>query len=183
MFPRLLLLATAIAASTSLQAAPTGLDSNGHLQAVARAGTTQGFAFTRLENGVQVRVAGHTKNILFYGPGTGVDDGWFARAAAGKLRLPADGRDYLSLVHIADMATATLAAITRWPSRQALIVADDEPARWGDILRFVCTVAGASEPQPGGRSLMPSFRVRNARARELLAWAPSYSSYRAGLAR
>lgn len=70
MFPRLLLLATAIAASTSLRAATTGLDSNGHLQSVECAATTQGFAFTRLENGVQVRVAGHTKNILFYGPGT-----------------------------------------------------------------------------------------------------------------
>ena len=123
------------------------------------------------------------RGALFYGPGTGLDDDWFARAAAGKLRLPADGRDYISLVHIADMATATLAAVTRWPSWQALIVADDEPARWSDIFNFVCTVAGASAPQPGGRSLMPSFRVRNARARELLAWAPSYSTYRAGLAR
>ncbi len=28
---------------------------------------------------------------LFYGPGTGFDDGWYARAAAGKLRLPGDG--------------------------------------------------------------------------------------------
>ena len=28
---------------------------------------------------------------LFYGPGTGFDDDWFARAAAGKLRLPGDG--------------------------------------------------------------------------------------------
>ncbi|HET9230112.1 MAG TPA: NAD(P)H-binding protein, partial [Vitreimonas sp.] len=33
---------------------------------------------------------------LFYGPGTGFDDGWFARAQAGKLRLPGDGTDYVS---------------------------------------------------------------------------------------
>jgi uncharacterized protein YbjT (DUF2867 family) len=60
---------------------------------------------------------------LFYGPGTGFDHDWFARARAGKLRLP------------------------------------------------------------GGRSLMPSFRVKNQRAREALSWRPLYSDYRAGLAR
>jgi len=58
---------------------------------------------------------------LFYGPGTGLDDDWFARARAGKLRLPGDGNGFISLIHIADMADATLAAITAWPSRNALI--------------------------------------------------------------
>ena len=120
---------------------------------------------------------------LFYGPGTGFDDDWFARARAGKLRLPAEGDDYVSLVHIADMADATVAAIRRWPSRQPLIVADDGPARWRDVLTYVCAVAGSNPPQPGGRSAMPSFRVKNARARALLAWAPVYRDYRAGLVR
>lgn len=120
---------------------------------------------------------------LFYGPGAGFDDDWFARARAGKLKLPAAGNDYVSLVHIADMAAATVAAIGRWPSRQPLIVADDQPARWRDILTYVCVVAGSAPPEPGGRSGMPSFRVSNRRARELLAWAPVYSDYRAGLIR
>jgi nucleoside-diphosphate-sugar epimerase len=123
------------------------------------------------------------RGALFYGAGTGFDDDWFARARAGKLRLPAAGEDYVSLVHIADMAAATVAAISRWPSRRPLIVADDCPARWRDVLTYVCTVAGSNPPEPGGRSLMPSFRVRNARARELLAWQPMYPDYRVGLAR
>ena len=46
------------------------------------------------------------RGALFYGPGTGFDDDWFARARAGKLRLPAPGDDYVSLVHVADMADA-----------------------------------------------------------------------------
>lgn len=120
---------------------------------------------------------------LFYGPGTGFDDDWFARARAAKLRMPEEGNDYVSLVHIADMAVATVAAIGRWPSRQALIVADDHPAPWRDVLTYVCAVVGGSPPQPGGRALMPSFRVTNRRARELLSWAPSYADYRAGLVR
>ncbi len=120
---------------------------------------------------------------LFYGPGTGFDDEWFARARAGKLRMPEEGKDYVSLVHIADMAVATVAAIRRWPSRQALIVADDHPAPWSDVLSYVCAVARVSPPQPGGRALMPSFRVKNGRARETLSWVPFYADYRAGLVR
>jgi nucleoside-diphosphate-sugar epimerase len=120
---------------------------------------------------------------LFYGPGTGFDDDWFARARAGTLRLPGEGDDYVSLVHIADMVAATSAALGRWPSRRALIVADDRPARWREVLTYVCALAGGNPPQPGGRALMPSFRVTNRRARELLSWAPLYADYRAGLAR
>jgi nucleoside-diphosphate-sugar epimerase len=120
---------------------------------------------------------------LFYGPGTGFDDDWFARAQAGRLRMPGDGSDYVSLVHIADMAEATVAAVERWPSRRTLIVADDEPAPWRDVFAYVAAVAGAAPPSPGGRQGLPSFRVRNGRARDALAWAPIYATYRAGLAR
>jgi nucleoside-diphosphate-sugar epimerase len=120
---------------------------------------------------------------LFYGPGTGFDDDWFSRAAAGKLRLPAQGEEFVSLVHIADMAAATAAAIQRWPSRQALIVADDRPVRWKELFGYVATLAGAAPPAPGGRIGFPSFRVSNRRAREALAWTPRYADYRAGLVR
>jgi len=120
---------------------------------------------------------------LFYGPGTGFDDDWLARARAGKLRLPGDGEDWVSLVHIADMAEATVATIARWPSHRTLIVADDEPARWRDVFAYVAAIVGAEPPEPGGRIGFPSFRVSNRRAREALDWAPIYASYRVGLAR
>jgi nucleoside-diphosphate-sugar epimerase len=120
---------------------------------------------------------------LFYGPGTGFDDDWFARAAAGKPRLPGDGADFVSLVHIADMAAATVAALAAWPSRQTLIVADDRPARWREVLGYVAQVVGAEPPRPGGRLGFPSFRMSNRRAREALGWAPLYADHRAGLVR
>jgi nucleoside-diphosphate-sugar epimerase len=120
---------------------------------------------------------------LFYGPGTGFDDEWFSRAQAGKLRLPGDGSDYVSLLHIADMAGATLAALARWPSRQALIVADDEPTPWCEVFGYIAKLAGAPPPAAGGRQGFPSFRVSNRRAREVLSWAPFYTNYRVGLIR
>jgi nucleoside-diphosphate-sugar epimerase len=81
------------------------------------------------------------------------------------------------------MAAATVAAIANWPSRRALIVSDDRPAQWRDVFSYVCAVSQASDPKPGGRLLMPSFRVSNRRAREALRWAPLYSDFRAGLSR
>lgn len=119
---------------------------------------------------------------LFYGPGTGFDDDWFARARTGRLRLPADGSGYVSLVHIQDMAAATARTVVRWPSRQAVIVADDQPARWREIFNHVAASVGAAAPEPGGRVGFPSFRVRNARAKEALSWAPFYATYHSGLA-
>jgi nucleoside-diphosphate-sugar epimerase len=123
------------------------------------------------------------RGALFYGPGTGFDDDWFQRARAGKLRLPGTGDDYVSLVHIADMGEATVAALSRWPSRQSLIVADDTPARWRDLFGYIAAAAGAPAPEPGGPPRFPSFRVSNRRAREALAWSPRYPDYRIGLAR
>lgn len=123
------------------------------------------------------------RGALFYGPGTGFDDDWFARARAGKLRLPLEGRDHVSLVHIADMAAATVAALQRWPSRQALIVADDAPPRWAELFGHVCALAGSAPPAPGGRQLMLPFRVTNRQARDVLGWAPRYADFRSGLAR
>jgi nucleoside-diphosphate-sugar epimerase len=120
---------------------------------------------------------------LFYGPGTGFDDDWFGRAKAGKLRLPGDGDTFVSLVHIADMVDATLTAIARWPREKTLIIADDRPVRWRELFAFVAESAGGPAPTPGGRIGFPSFRVRNARAREALGWKPFYGDFRAGLAR
>jgi nucleoside-diphosphate-sugar epimerase len=120
---------------------------------------------------------------LFYGPGTGFDDDWFARARAGKLRLPEDGAAFVSLVHVSDMAAATVAAVKHWPSRQTLIVADDEPARWREVFGFVAQSVGAPAPEPGGAAAFASFRVSNRRARAALNWAPFYTNYRVGLIR
>ena len=119
---------------------------------------------------------------LFYGPGTGFDEEWRSRALSGKLRLPANADAYVSLVHVADMAEATANAIDHWPSRQRLIVADDEPVRWRHLLGHVAASVGAAPPEIGDRPGFPSFRVSNRRARRALSWAPFYRDYRMGLA-
>jgi nucleoside-diphosphate-sugar epimerase len=120
---------------------------------------------------------------LFYGPGTGFDDGWYARAAANKLRLPGEGLEYVTLVHIADMAAATVLAVKKWSARSVLTVCDNEPVQWRELFGFICASVGAEAPQAGGPPGFPSFRLKNARAVEALDWQPRYKSYREGLAR
>ena len=120
---------------------------------------------------------------LFYGPGTGFDEAWIGMAAAGKLKLPGNGRDYVSLIHIADMAAATVAALARWQSRKTFIVCDDEPAQWRHVFGYIAQVAGQAELREGGQAGFPSFRLRNAQARDSLGWTPFFKDFRAGLAR
>src|SRR5688500_20345435 len=59
------------AASPSRQppAAATGLDNNGHFQAVSLP-VDEAFAYARLTSGVQARAGGITKQVIFYGPDT-----------------------------------------------------------------------------------------------------------------
>jgi len=64
----ILITAMLFSASVARAAAPTGLTPEGQLKPIAAA--TDGFSFIRLESGVQLRVNGLTKNVLFYGPGT-----------------------------------------------------------------------------------------------------------------
>src|SRR5687768_5199167 len=47
---------------------PRGLDANGHFRAVAL--PPNGFAYARLREGVQLRVNGVSKNLIFYAPDT-----------------------------------------------------------------------------------------------------------------
>jgi nucleoside-diphosphate-sugar epimerase len=97
--------------------------------------------------------------------------------------VPGDGSDFATFVHIADMAAATAAAVERWPSRQALIVADDMPVRWRDLFGHVAALAGAEPPRAGGPVRFPAFRMSNGLAKEMLGWRPRYPDYRTGLAR
>jgi alpha-D-xyloside xylohydrolase len=68
MFFRLISVAILLCLYSLLQAAPTGLDDNGHLMVIGA--KTDGFSCTRLENGVQLRVGESVKNVIFYGPST-----------------------------------------------------------------------------------------------------------------
>ncbi|HEX2584880.1 MAG TPA: hypothetical protein VHL14_07100, partial [Steroidobacteraceae bacterium] len=49
--------------------ASTGLDAHGQMQVVVKADSNE-FAYTQLDNGVQIRVGDVVKNVIFYGDDT-----------------------------------------------------------------------------------------------------------------
>jgi alpha-D-xyloside xylohydrolase len=64
-------LGLALLTTTAFAALPTGTNTAGQLQLTSQLTTTkpESFAFTPLQNGVQLRVGDVVKNVLFYGPG------------------------------------------------------------------------------------------------------------------
>ena len=121
------------------------------------------------------------RGAAFYGPGTGRAEAWRSQARGGVLVLPGDGNGFLSLIHVADMAAAMVTVVERGQAGNVYIAADDQPATYRDLLGYVAALEGAAPPTAGGPTLLPSFRVSNAKLKTL-GWAPAYSSFRAGLA-
>jgi len=101
-------------------------------------------------------------------------------AREGRLATPGDGGDYISLVHVEDMADAVVRAAESDLAAGVFNVVDDYPVTYRELYEFVSQVNAAPAPAAGGPSLFPNFRVSNARARRVLDWQPKFRDYRAG---
>jgi 2-alkyl-3-oxoalkanoate reductase len=134
----------------------------------------------------------------FYGPGTNVsaDPGAEFVEPIRKRQFPVvgDGGGVWSFVHIADAATATVAAI-EGGAPGIYNVVDDEPAPVREWLPALAAAVGAKPPRrvprwlgrilAGGAAATMMTEVRgssNAKAKAELGWQPRYPSWRTGFA-
>jgi nucleoside-diphosphate-sugar epimerase len=117
-----------------------------------------------------------------YGPHTGREERWRDACRAGSLRLPGDGSALISLIHEVDFARAIVQAAESAPASSTYNVVDDEPLTFRDLLGYLAAQLNAPAPQPGGELPLPSLGCSNARLKAALGWAPTYSTYRSGLA-
>lgn len=134
----------------------------------------------------------------FYGPGTGIETAPGA-AMAGLIRkrrfpIVGGGDGVWSMVHIADAASATVAAIER--GRPGIYhVADDDPAPVRDVLLELSRALGAKPPRrvpawlarllagKGAVDIMTRARgVSSEKIEQELDWEPRYPSWRRGFA-
>ena len=151
--------------------------------------TVTGAAWTR---GIVLRYGG------FYGPGTslGLDPEGEQITMARKRMLPivGDGGGIMSLIHIADAAAATVAAVERGAPGVYNVV-DDDPAPSGEAIPVLAHAIGAKPPRHFPRwvvrllageavaTLMTESRgASNAKARRELGWEPAFASWRRGFA-
>ncbi|GAB3210880.1 NAD-dependent epimerase/dehydratase family protein [Marinactinospora thermotolerans] len=112
------------------------------------------------------------RGARFVGPGT-LQDTHMDQLARGELRLPGDGRAFLSMVHVADFADAVVASLGRPAAGRILNVAA-EPVRAAEYYAALAASVGAAPPvwDPSTPSEPPSQRVDSRAVRALLGWRP-----------
>lgn len=131
-----------------------------------------------------------------YGPGTIYSpEGSFVRQVQhGKVPLVGGGTAVFSFIHTHDVARAVVAALGS-EVRGVLNVVDDDPAQMREWLPVLAHLLGARPPKKApallarmavgnwGVAFMSRLRgAANDRARSLLGWQPSFSSWRSGFA-
>ncbi len=119
---------------------------------------------------------------LFYGPGTGREEGWMQSIRADDFRLPGDGNVFMSLIHVADMARATVLCAEAAPAGRIYNIVDDEPVSYYTLFKYIAAQEGRPEPETGGQQSIPSVACSNTRAKTELQWYPAYPTFRSGLA-
>jgi nucleoside-diphosphate-sugar epimerase len=109
----------------------------------------------------------------FVGPGT-FEENTVADLRNGTRIITGTGQNFVSLIHVGDMATATLAALLHAPHRSIFNVVD-EPMREGDYLDQLADAIGVGRP-PRNTALPtpPSWRCSNQAARSDLDWSPTH---------
>jgi nucleoside-diphosphate-sugar epimerase len=126
---------------------------------------------------------------LFYDAASGQTRQMLARARRGRLLLPGPADAYASMVHVADAATAVVAAL-EVPAGTYLVV-EDEPMTRADHAAVLSDLLGRRvRPLPAGVGRLPvlrvlarSLRLSNARLRGASGWAPAHPSVREGWSR
>jgi len=105
----------------------------------------------------------------FVGPATAQDD-LVARLRAGTAVVPADGRHWVTLAHVADVAVAFAAALERAPATGIFNIGA-EPIRYGDYIDRLADAVGAPHARrdPTQRP-PPSWRCASRAAHEALGW-------------
>ncbi len=97
------------------------------------------------------------------------------RLRSGKKIVACDGRNFTSLIHVSDMATAVAAAIKNAPAGSIFNVVD-EPIRQGEYLdRLAASIGVASPRRDKTAKCPPSWRCSNQAANVALKWLPTHS--------
>jgi len=116
-----------------------------------------------------------------YGPGRGVH----RRIAEGSFRLLESGENFISRIHVDDLAEMTFRALVS-ELTGAYPVGDDEPCRSREIAGFCAKLVGVAEPQPAPGNELSETRRSDRRVdgraiRRLLDVTLKYPSYRSGV--
>ncbi len=116
------------------------------------------------------------RGAIFVGPGTFQEDS-IQRLRSGSEVVPGDGMNFVSLVHVDDMASAFVRALIVRPHRAVYNVVT-EAIREGEYRDRLADAIGARRP-PRDRTQRPplSHRCSNERAKKELQWNPQHGIF------
>ena len=132
-----------------------------------------------MENLVRALASGELRWCIlrggsFVGPAT-FQENVLAELRSGTHVIAGEGQNYVSLIHVADMASAIMAALMRAPN-QSIFNVVDEPLREGDYLDRLADAIGVNRPaRNAALPTPPSWRCSNQAARSILHWSPTHS--------
>ena len=91
---------------------------------------------------------------------------------AGDATVAGDGSNYVSLINVADMASAVAAALESAPAGSTFNIVD-EPLQYGDYVDALSDLIGVTRPRRAAElRLPPSWRCTNRAALATLGWMP-----------
>jgi nucleoside-diphosphate-sugar epimerase len=91
---------------------------------------------------------------------------------AGEVVVADGGSNYLSLVNVADMASAVAVSLELAPPGSTFNIVD-EPLRYGDYVDALADLIGVARPRRAAKlPLPPSWRCTNKAAQTVLGWTP-----------
>jgi nucleoside-diphosphate-sugar epimerase len=129
------------------------------------------------------REAGATvlRAAAIYGPGRGMHE----RVRSGSARIAGDGRQHVCRIHVEDLARALLRSVELPLGPETYVVADDEPAPQGEVVRYLaqrlgvpCPVSVPLESAP--ETLRHDRRIDAARFKRETGISWHYPNYREG---
>jgi nucleoside-diphosphate-sugar epimerase len=116
------------------------------------------------------------KGGLFVGPGTS-QERLIERICRREETVLGDGSQFVSLVHVEDLADAYVAALDRAPAGSIFNICA-EPVHYADYVDHLADLVSAPHPLRDPSQPRPtSHRATNQAAREILAWQPKHSIY------
>lgn len=107
----------------------------------------------------------------FVGGGVG-ENTLIDQLRAGDATVAGDGSNYVSLINVADMASAVAAALESAPAGSTFNIVD-EPLHYGDYVDALSDLIGVTRPRRAAElRLPPSWRCTNRAALATLGWMP-----------
>jgi len=118
---------------------------------------------------------------LLYGKATGREQHLSLQAQKGELFLPKNSYEFISLIHLEDLATAFSLAVNSALTQVGINIVDDRPVSYAEFYHWLAKEQGIAHLPTQEKEAIFAFRVKNNLAKQQLGWQPIFKSFHSGV--